>query len=394
MKKTIAVMPALITEKEQNQTLGTLGPEYSHAWQAAAQYAPNAQLKPYRNIESLIKSFASGEIMQAILPVYHTCEGENKQYFRLVEQVQQGFWIDNCVLPVNLSLGVLNPAVQREQLEALIGRRAVFGQCEEYITNSLPEIALTSVHDIDLAIAQIQQEGSTTCGIIDTPEVLIAHGLHIAERDVAAHNRTRYAVLGRKIASPTGYDATAFVTRPLDDRVGLLVDILSEFSRRGINILDMSSENDAKSQKLQVYIEAEGHIEDKVIVAAIAHIEERIIGRKHSIRLLGSFPRVDMRTKHISSFGFIGTGAMSTWFADRLENEGYQIFMSGRSTSLRPEVMIAQVDAVIICVPISATADTIRQYGPLIADGKALLLLAGESETTVNTALEVTSNAV
>ncbi|MCW5210482.1 prephenate dehydrogenase/arogenate dehydrogenase family protein, partial [Desulfobulbus sp. N3] len=68
--------------------------------------------------------------------------------------------------------------------------------------------------------------------------------------------------------------------------------------------------------------------------------------------------------------------------------------MTGRSTELRPEEMIPQVDVVVICVPISFTADTVRQYGPLIEDGKALILLAGESETTIESALEVTGSGV
>ncbi|RWX49263.1 hypothetical protein VT98_10654 [Candidatus Electrothrix communis] len=230
--------------------------------------------------------------------------------------------------------------------------------------------------------------------VIATAQLLDALGLHIIEREVAPHNRTRYAVLGRDIAQPTGYDATTFITGPLDDRVGLLVDILGEFSRHGINILDMSSENDVKSQKLQIYIEAEGHVEDRAMQEAVVCIEERIIGQRNSMRLLGCFPRVDMRPKYIGSFGFIGTGAMSDWFADRLEHEGYQALMTGRSTELRPEEMIPQVDVVVICVPISFTADTVRQYGPLIEDGKALILLAGESETTIESALEVTGSGV
>jgi prephenate dehydrogenase len=101
-----------------------------------------------------------------------------------------------------------------------------------------------------------------------------------------------------------------------------------------------------------------------------------------------------MRVKKIKTFGFIGTGDMSSWFADRLENEGYRTLMTGRSTTLRPEEMIPQVDVVIICVPISVTADTIRQYGGLLKDGQALILLAGESENTLQAAMEVTRQGV
>ncbi|MDH3349232.1 MAG: prephenate dehydrogenase/arogenate dehydrogenase family protein [Desulfobulbaceae bacterium] len=184
------------------------------------------------------------------------------------------------------------------------------------------------------------------------------------------------------------------MTRPLDDRVGLLVDILSEFSRRGINFLDMRAENDIKTQKLSVYIEAEGHVEDPALKEVITQIEENIIRQTRGIQVIGSFPRIDMRARHIRSIGFIGTGAMSSWFADRLVGDGYKVSLCGRNTELRPEDLIAEVDVVMICVPISATRATIQQYGPLLKAGQGLILLAGESETTLVTALESTVEGV
>ncbi len=379
---------------KQMITVATLGPEHSHAWQAASLYAPDAELKLYPHTSALIDGFIQSEFQLAVIPVYNTRAGENKKFFRLFDRIKKGCWIDNIVLSANLSLGTFDPDCTPADLEVLVGKRSVFRQSGEYIGNTFPDIALLSVHDLDQAVNRIREQGQQRHGVIGSEQMLKAHGLHILEREVAPHNRTRFAVLGPELAVPTGYDATAFITKPLDDRVGMLVDILGEFSRRGINILDMRSESDIKTQKLQIYIEAEGHIQDEVMSGAIAHVENRIIGRRNSIRLLGSFPRVDMRTKYIKSFGFIGTGAMSTWFADRLENEGYRIFMSGRSTELRPEEMIPEVDVVVVCVPISATAATIKQYGPLIEDGKALVLLAGESETTLDTALEVTGSGV
>ena len=375
-------------------TVATLGPEYSHAWQAASRYAPAAELKMYPHTSALIDGFVRGEFQLAVIPVYNTRAGENKKFFRLFDRIKKGSWIDNIVLSANLSLGTFGLDIRPADLEVLVGKRSVFRQSGEYLGSNFPDIALLSVHDLDQAISRIREQGKKRHGVVGSEEMLKAHGLHILEREIAPHNRTRYAVLGPELAVPTGYDATAFITKPLDDRVGMLVDILGEFSRRGINILDMRSESDIKTQKLQIYIEAEGHIQDEVMSGAITHVENRIIGRQNSIRLLGCFPRVDMRTKYIKSFGFIGTGDMSKWFADRLENEGYRIFMTGRSTELRPEEMIAEVDVVVICVPISATAATIKEYGPLIKDGKALVLLAGESETTLNTALEVIGSGV
>ncbi|GBE11838.1 T-protein [bacterium BMS3Bbin14] len=375
-------------------TIATLGPEKSHAWQAAVRYAPNATIRTYPHTGALIEAFSSGEAELAIIPIYNTREGENKEYFRLVDQLKSGYWIDNIVLPSYLSLGVFGPFVKHENLRMLVGQPSVFRQCEVYIGNTFPDLAMMCVQDLDQAVYEIKESGLHDRGVIDTEEMLKSHGLYILEREVVPHNRTRYAVLGPELAVETGYDATAFITIPLDDRLGMLVDILGEFTRRGINILDMRSENDIKTQKLQVYIEIEGHVQDEVVAEAIEQIEKRVIGLHKSVRLLGSFPRVDMRTRYIKSFGFIGTGEMSRWFADRLENEGYRVMMAGRTTALRPEEMISQVDVVVICVPISVTAETVRKYGHLLADGKALILLAGESEKTLAAALEATGENV
>ncbi|MGD9948227.1 MAG: prephenate dehydratase domain-containing protein [Desulfobulbus sp.] len=377
------------------KTIATLGPEYSQSWQAAVLFDKEAEIRLYPHVKALLDAFAAGETEYAILPVYNTREGEKKQYFRFFDQVRSGYWVDNVLLHSNLSLGVFDEEDTLVDLKMLVGKREVFNQCEEFVENRLPGVSEMSVLDVGLAIAEIQKSGQTKGrAVIENAETLTAHGLRIIEREVAPHNRTRYAVLGHILAPTTGYDATTLITEPLDDRVGLLVDILNEFSRRGINIADMRTENDIKTQKLRIYIEAEGHVTSDNMAAAIAHLESRVIQQQGMIRLLGSFPRVDMRTKYIKSFGFIGTGSMSKWFADRLASEGYEVMMTGRTTTLRPEEMIGQVDVVVICVPISVTSATVRRFGPLLAAGKALILLAGESEDTIKAALETTNEEV
>jgi prephenate dehydratase/prephenate dehydrogenase len=375
-------------------SIATLGPDGSDGCQAARKYAPDATLRFYNRIPDIINAFVNEETDLALIPIYNTREGEIKEYFRLMEQLEEGYWIDNIVLPIHLSLGALQQQDGKREVTIIVGRSSVFRQCEDYIAENYPEATLMTVQDIDIALADIQDRNLLDYAVIESEELLRRHGLEILAREVVPHNRTRFAILGSNLASQTGYDATAIITRPLKDRVGLLVDILGEFTRRGINILDLRSENDIKTQKLQIYIEVEGHIGDERLSQALESIEKNIIQEEGSLKLLGSFPRVDMRVKKIKTFGFIGTGEMSSWFADRLENEGYRTLMTGRSTTLRPEEMIPQVDVVIICVPISVTIDTIRQYGGLLRDGQALILLAGESENTLKTAMNMTRQGV
>ncbi len=374
--------------------IATLGPIGGDSYQAARQYLPDAEILLFNRAADIVRTFTEGSADLALLPVYNTREGEIKEYFRMMEHAEKGFWIDNVVLPIHLSLGAFKPQDKSGDFDVIVGSGPVFKQCEDYIGEHFPNATLMSVPDIEEALKDIRSDRRLRYAVIESEQLIKKHGLSLIDREVVAHNRTRFAILGASLADWTGYDATAILTRPLKDRVGMLADILGEFTRRGINILDLRSENDIKTQKLQIYLETEGHFNDKQMQDALYHIEKSVIQEDNSLKLLGSFPRVDMRVKKIKTFGFIGTGDMSIWFADRLENEGYRTIITGRSTELRPEEMVEQVDVVVICVPISVTADTVMKYGPYLKEGQALILLAGESENTLKAALEFTDQGV
>ncbi|NNK93443.1 MAG: prephenate dehydrogenase/arogenate dehydrogenase family protein, partial [Desulfobacterales bacterium] len=305
-------------------TFATLGPQGSDGYQAVGQYRPGAKRLLYNRISDIITSFSSGNADFALIPVYNTREGEVKEYFRLMEKLDHGYWVDNIVLPINLSLGAQTPEITLDNVELIIGRSSVFRQCEEYIGQYMPQATLVSVSNLERAIIEFKRTAQASQVLIESEQIIKRSGLHLIDRELAPYNRTRFAVIGNDPHVQSGYDATSIITRPLPDRVGLLVDTLNEFTRRGINILDLRSENDIKTQKLQIYIEAEGHQDGTLLSEALQVIENRVIQEKNCIKILGSFPRVDMRVKKIKSFGFIGTGDMSIWFAKKLENEGYK----------------------------------------------------------------------
>ncbi|MDF1578525.1 MAG: prephenate dehydrogenase/arogenate dehydrogenase family protein [Desulfobulbales bacterium] len=372
-------------------TIATLGPENSLDWQAARRFKPGADLIAFPSPTSLINAFAQGRADLAVIPVYNTRDGESREFFRAMAMLKGGFWIDNMVLPIHLSLGAID---QTAKLDLIVGETHHLKQCSEFLADHFADISTMATTNLEQDLAAIGNGDMTDRGVIAPEETLKAHGLLIREREVAPYNRTRYAVLGRNPSPPSGYDATALITAPLEDRVGLLFDTLGEFSRRSINILDLRTENDLKTQRMQFYIEAEGHIDDQNVRQALERIENHIIQEPGAIKVLGSFPRVDMRTKLIGRIGFIGTGDMSLWFADRLENEGYRVIMTGRSTELQPEKMIGQVEVVIICVPISATPAAIEKYGPRLKEGQALIVMAGEAEGPLETAMRSCSPGV
>lgn len=372
--------------------IATLGPEGSHAWQAARQYAPGAELLPLAQAEAVLAALQEGRAERALLPVHNSRQGRHRDFFQLLaDNPRPPYWIDNLVMPIHLSLGALGAT---GEITTLVGRPALLRQCEEYIAHHFPTADLLAVRDLDRTVAASKAEGHRHQGFIEAETALLNYGLTLREREITPYNRTRFAILGAQLPAASGYDATAIFTIPLRDRVGLLHDMLGEFARRGINLLDMDSETDPRSQKLRFYIEMEGHIDEPGINQALQALADEVIREPDSIRVLGSFPRLDLRPKYIKKCGFIGSGEMSQWFAKRLAGEGYEVLLTGRHTELRPEEMIPRVEVVAVCVPISATAATIRAYGPLLQANQALILLAGEAEECVAAALEATAPGV
>lgn len=376
--------------------IATLGPPGSDTWKAARAYAPAAEIRHFTLLPHVAKAFENGTADIAVLPVYNTREGQEKMALALLENITGGHWIDNIILPIPLALGV--PQHQRPDASGsitfVLGTESALRQCSEYISNTWPNAGVIVVPCNGEECRTIGRGLQGSWCLIDSEENLKQSGMRIIARDLAPYNRTRLAVIGRDLPAPSGYDATALITRPLRDRVGLLSEILNEFTRRGISLQDIRSDHDLVTQKLSFYIEAEGHVSDQEIRDALTTIEKNIIQEPHSVKVLGSFPRVDLQQKNIEAIGFVGTGDMSRWFADRLTNEGYKVILTGRSSSPSTEEMIGAVNVVVVCVPISATAATIKKYGPLLSPDQGLIILAGESEKIIEQAIASTREDV
>jgi prephenate dehydrogenase len=74
------------------------------------------------------------------------------------------------------------------------------------------------------------------------------------------------------------------------------------------------------------------------------------------------------------SVGIIGgTGGMGLWFADLLKKEGHTVHVSGRKTKLSSAELAQICNVVVVSVPISATAEVIKQVGPLLNQAQLLM---------------------
>lgn len=79
-----------------------------------------------------------------------------------------------------------------------------------------------------------------------------------------------------------------------------------------------------------------------------------------------------------------GTNGMGKWFAGLLRKEGYTVHVCGRKTRLQINDLAGLCDVVVAAVPISATADIIRQVGPLLTKDQLLMDLTSLKQEPVH----------
>jgi prephenate dehydrogenase len=68
-----------------------------------------------------------------------------------------------------------------------------------------------------------------------------------------------------------------------------------------------------------------------------------------------------------------GTNGMGRWFAGLLKKEGCTVHVCGRKTKLRINDLVRLCNVIVVAVPISATADIIKQVGPMLTKDALLM---------------------
>ena len=105
-----------------------------------------------------------------------------------------------------------------------------------------------------------------------------------------AHNMTRFLVVGREQAKPTGRDKTSLllVTR---DEPGNLYRVLGAFAQRGLNMSKIESRPSRRRPWEYVFfVDIDGHESDQTLAAALADVRPSC----ETLKVLGSYPRADI----------------------------------------------------------------------------------------------------
>jgi prephenate dehydratase len=269
--------------------LAFLGPAGTFSEEAALKYDSGAQAVPMASITAAFSAVDSGMADEAIVPIENSLEGSVPETLDLLVHSPRPLSIKReLILPIDHLL-LTRPGTQADAVKTVFAHPQSLGQCRGFVERCFPKATVEAALSNSAAVEEMMaHENSAAIGTRRAAEI---YGAEVLAKGIQDRNPnlTRFVILGREEGEPSGDDRTSIaLTFVVEDRPGLLVGSLQEFSDRGINLSKIESR--PSKEKLGTYIfliDVDGHRGEPVLAEALAAVEKRC----SFFRVLGSYPR-------------------------------------------------------------------------------------------------------
>jgi prephenate dehydratase len=289
-------------------TIAFLGPEGTFAHQAARALpiSADADLQPAGSVLLAIDAVRAGSADAALVPLENSVEGAVPATLDELarggtpgsEGVAAGggaplVIADEVYLPVSFNLFV-RAGTSLADVHSVATHPHAEAQVRRWLRDTLPGVPVSLIDSTAAGAAAVA--AGTYDAAISAPLAGELYGLTALATDVADNPGavTRFVLLTRPAAPAprTGNDRTSLVAYLRDDHAGALLEILTEFASRAVNLTRIESRpTKGRIGDYCFSIDCEGHIEDERVGNALAALH-RVCA---DVRYLGSYPRRDGR---------------------------------------------------------------------------------------------------
>jgi prephenate dehydratase len=298
-----------------------LGPEGTFAHAAAQQLrTSDATLLPYGSVTQAIDALHAGSVDGAVVPLENSVEGAVPATLDALSTDQPLVIRAETFLPVVFDL-MARPGTTLADVRTIATHPHAEAQVRRYLLSTVPDASVALVGST-AAGAQAVSRGEFDAAVAP---VLSAgrYGLSTLAHDIADNSGavTRFVLLTapQPPEPPTGNDRTTLVTYLRDNHSGALLQILTEFAARGVNLTRIESR--PTKNRIGQYcfsIDCEGHLADARVADALAALHRVCAG----VRYLGSYARQDGKQDPVASGCTDGDFAEAAGWLARIRTHG------------------------------------------------------------------------
>jgi len=251
--------------------------------------ASDDQLIAYANVTAALDAVRKGEVSKALVPIENSVEGVVARTLDELAIGQPLVITAETTLPVTFSLMTLENKDPKD-IKSIATHPHAESQCRSYIAKNYPNAQV-----IETASTAAAAKGLSKGDYDAAIGAAIAaknYQLKIIAEDIGDNSNavTRFVVVEKpgKLPAATGKDRTSLAVFIAIDHAGALLEVLNEFAKHQVNLSFIQSRpTGSQLGHYHFIIDAEGHLEDKPVSAALAGLKEIC----EDIRFLGSYPQ-------------------------------------------------------------------------------------------------------
>ncbi len=269
---------------EKPLRIGYLGPAGSFSHTAAMlKFGQSVEYESLADIRSIFDEVSKGHCDLGLAPIENTTGGG-------VIETLDALIDSNVKICAEVLLAIHHNLMAKcslGEIKKIYSKPEVFAQCRNWLSATFKETQTVPVASTAKAAQMAAEEPFTAA--IGSRIAAELYGLKIVCENIEdiANNVTRFLVVSREDARPTGEDKTAILFSTAH-KAGALADVLEVFKRCDINLTNIESRPSRKRQwEYYFFVDFVGHRTEERVQKGLDE------ARKHCLQLsiLGSFPR-------------------------------------------------------------------------------------------------------
>lgn len=255
---------------------------YSHL-AALRQFGESAAYVPVRGIHDVFTEVEHERADVGVVPVENSTEGVvNHTLDRLIDSELR----ISGEIQLEIHHFLLSRARDLSEVKRVFSHPQPLAQCRQWLDRSLPHAETVEVGSTVVAVEHAREDASSAAIASELAGRLYGLPILRARIEDVTQNVTRFLVVGRQGASPTGRDKTS-VLLSIKDEVGALFRIVEPFAVARVNLSKIESRPTRRRPWEYVFfMDFEGHQVDPPVQNVLAALTERCL----FLKVLGSYP--------------------------------------------------------------------------------------------------------
>jgi prephenate dehydratase len=238
----------------------------------------------------VILAVNGGDVQQGMVPIENSVEGTVNATVDALGFETEGLCIHReVILLVRLHL-LGRAGTDLAAVKEVYSMPHATAQCRRWLRENLPNAKIVAANSTAEAAGRVAYEKGSAVAIGPNLAAQL-FALEVIARDVTDHPEaeTRFVVISKEASPPpSGRDKTSLIAFIAEDKPGALLEILTVFAERSINLTKLESRPTKRVLgEYCFFIDLEGHRDDATVSDAIKILD----GQVAKLKSLGSYPR-------------------------------------------------------------------------------------------------------